>query len=102
MAGFHPEPTSGAEVPSVISASYKRLSGSDSGSGFGITSIAAFSVLIHWSPSGLCSGYRVAMKTMANKEAIAVRLQKIFMAQKQCRQNSSSHPMTIAALPTIT
>src|SRR5215469_12858041 len=46
--------------------------------------------------------HRVAMKTMANSEAIAVRLQKICMAQRQCRQNSSSHPMTIAALPTIT
>ena len=33
--------------------------------------------------------HRVAMKTMANSEAIAVRLQKICMAQKQCRQKSS-------------
>ena len=43
----------------------------------------------------------VAMKTMANSEAIAVRLQKTCMAQKQCRQKSSIRVMTIAALPTI-
>ena len=34
-------------------------------------------------------------------EAIAVRLQKTCMAQRQCRQNSSIQAMTIAALPTI-
>jgi hypothetical protein len=41
------------------------------------------------------------MKTMANSEAIAVRLQKICMAQRQCRQKSSIQAMTIAALPII-
>jgi hypothetical protein len=46
--------------------------------------------------------HRVATKGMANKEAIAaVRLQKICMAQWQCRQNSSIQAMTIAALLTI-
>jgi hypothetical protein len=46
--------------------------------------------------------YRVAMKTMANSEATAMRLQKTCIAQRQCRQNSSIHAMTIPALPTIT
>jgi hypothetical protein len=41
------------------------------------------------------------MKTMANSDAIAVRLQKICMGQRQCRQKSSIQAMTIAALPTI-
>jgi hypothetical protein len=41
------------------------------------------------------------MKTMANSEAIAVRLQKICTAQRQCRQNNSIQAMTIAALPII-
>jgi len=41
------------------------------------------------------------MKTMANSDAIAVRLQNICMGQKQCRQNSSIQAMTIAALPII-
>jgi hypothetical protein len=47
-------------------------------------------------------GHRVAMKTMANSEAIAVRLQKTCMAQRQCRQKSSIQAMTIPALPTMT
>jgi hypothetical protein len=42
------------------------------------------------------------MKTMANSDAIAVRLQKTCMAQRQCRQNISIQAITIAALPTIT
>ena len=37
--------------------------------------------------------HRVAMKTIANSEATAVRLQKICMAQRPCRQNSSNHKM---------
>jgi hypothetical protein len=41
------------------------------------------------------------MKTMANNEAIAVRLQKICMPHRQCRQNNSIQAMTMAALPTI-
>ena len=45
--------------------------------------------------------HRVAMKTMANSEAIAVRLQKTCMAQRQCRQKSSIQAITIAALPII-
>jgi hypothetical protein len=48
------------------------------------------------------AGYRVAMKTMTNTEAIAVRLQKTCMAQKQCRQKTSIQAMTIPALPIIT
>ena len=47
------------------------------------------------------TGHRVAMKTMANSDAIAVRLQKICMGLRQCRQNSSIQAMTIAALPII-
>jgi hypothetical protein len=47
-------------------------------------------------------GHRVAMKTMANSEAIAVRLQKVCMAQKQCCQNTSIHALTIHALRTVT
>ena len=39
------------------------------------------------------------MKTMANSEAIAVKLQKICIAQRQCRQKISIQEMTIAALP---
>jgi hypothetical protein len=46
--------------------------------------------------------HRVAMKTMAKSEAIAIMLQKICMAQKQCRQNSSIQTMTSPALPMIT
>ena len=42
------------------------------------------------------------MKTMANTEGTAVRLQKVCMAHKQCRQKSSIQAMTIPALPTIT
>jgi hypothetical protein len=33
-------------------------------------------------PSGSSQGHRVAMKTMANSDAIAVRLQKTCMAQR--------------------
>jgi hypothetical protein len=39
------------------------------------------------------------MKTMANSEAIAVKLQKICIAQRQCRQKISIQAMTIAVLP---
>ena len=42
------------------------------------------------------------MKTMANSEAIAIRLQKDLHGQRQCRQNISIQAITIAALPTIT
>jgi hypothetical protein len=52
--------------------------------------------------AGYLPAYRVAMKTMANSDAIAVRLQKTCMGQRQCRQKSSIQAMTIAALPTIT
>jgi hypothetical protein len=45
----------------------------------------------------LHQGHRVAMETMANSEAIAVRLQKTCMAQRQRHQNSSIHAMTIPA-----
>jgi hypothetical protein len=41
------------------------------------------------------------MKTMPNSEAIAVRLQETFMAQRKCREDDSIQAMTIAALPTI-
>ena len=45
--------------------------------------------------------HRVAMKTMANSEAIAVRLQETCIAQGQRRQKSSIQATTIAALPII-
>jgi len=46
--------------------------------------------------------HRVAINRIAHSEAIAVRLQKTCMAQKQCRQNTSIQAMTIPALPIIT
>jgi hypothetical protein len=46
--------------------------------------------------------HRVAINRIAHREAIAVRPQKTYMAHRQCRQNNSSHTMTIPALPTIT
>jgi hypothetical protein len=52
-------------------------------------------------PGSFPKAHRVAMKTMANSEATAVRLQKTCMDQRQCRQKSSIQAMTIAALPTI-